>query len=98
MREWIKAWLERPDEPKGLPEVLALEARCQKLEERVEDIAKHFVIQYDPATKQPVRTLADEYAKEDGKPKPAPLRRGRNWDQKRRFLEAVDAAKTGAKN
>jgi hypothetical protein len=95
LRKWllerIKLWLEA--KPKEAPEITELRARVDKLEKRNEEIAKHFVIQFDPVTRQPMTTLADKYADEDNKPRPGTTRRsGASWDQRKRFLEARDAA------
>lgn len=91
MKKWLLQTIKRWLEPKPDPHA-ELAERCAKLEARLEEIAQHFVTQYDPATHLPVKTLADKYADEDGKPRPRTLPRSRQWNQQKRLLEARDAA------
>jgi hypothetical protein len=74
---------------------LGLDEQLERVNQRLVDIENHFVTRRDPASGQPIETLAQRQAEKDGRPSPAPMQRGRNWNQVRRLLEAEDAA--GAK-
>jgi hypothetical protein len=71
---------------------LGLDEQLERMNQRLVDIENHFVTRRDPQSGQPIETLAQRQAEKDGRPSPAPMQRGRNWNQVRRLLEAEDAA------
>lgn len=77
MRDTLKAWL------RSLLEI-------DKQDERIQEIARHFVTRRDPQTGEALETLADKNAIEDGKPAPGVIRKhgSGNWNRQRRFMEA----------
>jgi len=81
IRRLIRRWL-------GIE---AMREEIGRQERRIGDIARHFVTQRDPRTGQPMETLADRHAKEDGKPEVPKVRRSNNWNLTRRRLEAAHA-------
>lgn len=85
MKNWLRKWLG----------VQAVEERQNKQDERLADMARHFVTKRGSDGKI-AETLADQHADADGKPRPV-IRHGRNWDQTRRILEANDAAQALAR-
>jgi hypothetical protein len=72
--------------------LLGLDVQLERLNQRLVDLENHFVTRRDPQSGQPIETLAQRQAEKDGRPMPAPMQRGRNWNQVRRLLEAEDAA------
>lgn len=64
----------------------------ERAEERITRVEKHFVTKRDPRTSEPLETLADRAADEDGRDRPEPLPRSRQWNQMRRLLESQNAA------
>jgi len=64
----------------------------ERLSDRLIAVERHFVTKRDPTNGQPLETLADMAADAEGRPRPKALRIGRQWDQVRRYNEAVDAA------